>query len=303
MPEQTISVLIPTHSRPKILKRTLDSLAECDLPSCFREVVVVENGSRNGAEVLTDELPGRLNARYLHVDWANKSYALNSALATMGDGLIFFTDDDVRFAPGILMAYASAMEDFRSGVFFGGPVDVDRQAHPPGWMEPLLPWSVRGYNLFTERMERGGYLGFNWAAYASDIREMGGFDPLYGPGSPIGASGQESDMQDRLFEAGYSEVDVMEAVVWHHVPEEHCNEKWLRNRFFRYGVSRGISSGGGREVLAELGIMVKYSVRWALYLALLNKTERKKSKMELISRTGYLYSVINRKSPSESSTE
>ena len=64
----TLSVLIPTHGRPTLLGRTLASLAACRLPEGYREAVVVENGSRAGAEAVVAEAarahPG-LRLRYL----------------------------------------------------------------------------------------------------------------------------------------------------------------------------------------------------------------------------------------------
>ncbi len=52
--------------------------------------------------------PAVLKLRYLYLAHGNKSAALNAAMETLGDCLIFFTDDDVRVDPGVLTAYAEA---------------------------------------------------------------------------------------------------------------------------------------------------------------------------------------------------
>jgi len=240
-------------------------VTECELPDSYEELVVIENGSRAGAERLVRQLPERLNARYVHRERGNKSYALNEALATITDGLVVFFDDDVRVHPDTLVAYVVASQEHGQGRFFGGPVQVDRETDPPAYLEEFFPRSVRGYDLENSRMG-DKYLGFNWAAFLSDLKKLGGFDPRFGPGTPAGATGQESDMQQRLIDAGCCGVDVSEALVWHYVPEENTSLSWLLHRRIRGGVRPGIESevSGGRfalrivkQTIVSLGVAVK----------------------------------------------
>jgi glycosyltransferase involved in cell wall biosynthesis len=237
----SLTVLIPTHGRPRLLERTLESVARCTLPDGYEELVVIENGSRAGAEGLVEDLPKRLNARYMHRERANKSFALNEALETIDDGLVVFFDDDIRVTPDVLVAYAEAGSHHGPGAFFGGPVDVDREADLPSQFAHLFPRSTMGYDLKESRMGNT-YLGFNWAAFACDIKKLGGFDSRYGPGSPTGSTGQEDDMQGRMIEAGYSGVDVLDAEVRHYVPAENTTLRWLLKRRIRDGVREGIAS-------------------------------------------------------------
>jgi glycosyltransferase involved in cell wall biosynthesis len=236
----SLSVLIPTHGRPRLLERTLESVARCTLPDGYEELVVIENGSRAGAEKLVEDLPERLNARYMHRERGNKSYALNEALATIVDGLVVFFDDDVRVHSGTLVRYSEAAQRHRGRkVYFGGPVEVDREDESPKWFESFLPSSARGYEVGPVRREKW-YLGFNWAAFLSDIERLNGFDPRFGPGSPSGATGQESDMQARMRGDGMQPVDVQGARVTHYVPEENCTFSWLLKRRYRGGMRSGI---------------------------------------------------------------
>ena len=62
------------------------------------------------------------------------------------------------------------------------------------------------------------FLGLNWAAFASDLKEVGGFDPRFGPGSATGSTGQETAMQRRFLAAGLHGRDVPHAEVWHWIP-------------------------------------------------------------------------------------
>ncbi|MEM7231298.1 MAG: glycosyltransferase [Planctomycetota bacterium] len=238
-------VLIATAGRPTLLGRTLESIASCELPSNYRETIVIENGEQHGVEDVVKAAPSVLAARYLHDPVANKSSALNTALEFIGDAFIFFADDDIRLAPETLVAYEKASRDHTSGFMYGGPTEVDYEDRPEEWLRQYLPASARGWELTDDSMlERPCFLGFNWAAFRCDVVDAGGFDPNRGPGAPTMSTGQESEMQERLLAAGCKNVYVPEARVWHYVPKNRCSEEWLVKRSFRSGVSRGIQESG-----------------------------------------------------------
>ena len=234
-----MTVLIPTHGRPTLLKRTLESLQACTLPDSFYELVVIENGSHAGAEQVVAELPEALKARYMHRKRGNKSYALNEALETIEDGLVIFFDDDVRVGPNVLQTYAENARGVRKGVFFGGPADVDYEHPPPLWLKEYLPPSVTGWGLGgkQEQNEFKHFLGFNWAAFVEDLRSLDGFSENFGPGTP--QTGQETDMQQRLLGAGVEQQFVPGAIVWHYVPKERCTPRWALHRHYRNGMTEG----------------------------------------------------------------
>ena len=241
-----MTVLIPTHGRPTLLKRTLASLAACELPASYKELIVIENGSRDGAEKLVNDLPERLNARYMHRKRGNKSYALNEALETIEDGLVVFFDDDVRVGAETLIAYAESANGLTTSAeshFFGGRFLVEHEESPPDWMLPYLPPSAKGcWYEGGDEVDKSftDFLGFNWAAYVDDIREAGGFNVDKGPGAPSGSTGQETDMQKRLVASGVKAHYVESAVVTHYVPSESCTPEWALKRSFRSGVKDGI---------------------------------------------------------------
>lgn len=240
MPEP-LRILIPTHGRSSLLSRTIDSIAACRIPEGYSETIIVENGPRSGAETTVSaaaDAHPHLSLRYMHVERANKSNALNEALKTVADGLVVFFDDDVRVTPDTLDAYAKLASTNRKGAFFGGPVDVEFEEQPPEWLLQLLPLSVRGFTQDKLR-EVDYFLGANWAAFVEDLRTVGGFDPEYGPGSPSGARGQESEMQKRLKNIGLRMIPVDDAVVIHAVPRERCSSEWAVQRQLMSGISLG----------------------------------------------------------------
>ena len=238
-----MTVFIPLMAAQGYSRHTLEFIVQFSPPDSYREFVSIENGSREGAENEVADLPERLNARYTHRERGNKSYALNEALETIKDGLVVFFDDDVRVDPGTLVAYSEAASDHDGGVFFGGPVEVDREEDPPEWLNPFFPSSALGFDLVSSRPSQNKYIGFNWAAYTKDIKEVGGFDPRLGPGALSGtAVGDESDLQQRMMKNGVHPIAVSQAVVTHHVPAEHTTLRWLLQRKYYVGIFAGITT-------------------------------------------------------------
>jgi glycosyltransferase involved in cell wall biosynthesis len=247
-----IRVVVPTHGRPVLLRRTLESVANCKLPGDYHETIVVENGVQSGAEAVVREMQTvhpHLRMRYMHVESANKSNALNEALLTIVEGLVVFLDDDVRVAREMLVSYADSAARNPAGSFFGGPVSIDYERTPRDWVKGVLPLSATGYELDDRGVMTGEFLGFNWAARVEDLKAVGLFDPNFGPGSPSGARGQESDMQTRLRELGLQDVGVEGARVWHYVPRDRSTFRWAFGRRYRMGISSGIRAAMNNEDL------------------------------------------------------
>ena len=250
--------LLATAGRPKLLRRTLESLARCQKPGIYRETVVVENGPPSGAEEIVAACHSAFfPIRYLHVEQANKSHALNVALNDMPDDcLVYFTDDDIQFEVDVLERFAATAENADAGYFYGGPFHVDYEQPPPAWLVKYLPWSAQGWDpdSATLDMTHKYFLGFNWAAFAGDIRAAGMFDPTFGPGSAWKSVGQETDMQVQLRKQGFQAKFVPDAMVSHHIAASRCTPDWAVDRVFRSGVCKSLRKRrrGASLVIAAL---------------------------------------------------
>ncbi len=244
---QKLVVIIPTSGRSILLNNTLDSLAKCKKPAIYDETILVENGPKSGVEEIALKYNEELNTRYVYVSIGNKSNALNNALKTVKDSLVYFTDDDVRLEPGVLEAYAVAAGEKLEGEFYGGPFQAEYVRKPPEWLNEFLPVSAVGWSLGEKPkyIEKGNlFIGFNWAAFDKDVKRLGGFSLLHGPGSKIGAVGQETEMQKRLLENGVKGNYVPEAKVWHLVPPERCSPEFTAKRAFKWGIQNGLDYNG-----------------------------------------------------------
>ena len=272
-------VVIATHRREALLARTLASLANCGQPEEFHCTLVVENGERGGAERVVEQGPAMLKARYLFEPAGSKSRALNHAVAQIDEGLAVFLDDDVRVSPNLLKSYAVSAREAGSGAFFGGPVEPDYEDTPPDWLIKFLPFSARGWHLDdpSQPIAKPTFLGFNWAAFAGDLRRVGGFDERLGPGSAAGL-GDESDIQRRLVASGLRAKYVPEALVHHWVPRNRCSPDWVLERARRYGIGSGLLTDEramGFTVAGYPLALVKRTVKSWLRLQLRRSADRR----------------------------
>ena len=301
--------LIPTH-KPSNLKATLESLLECDRPENFKKIVVIENGDRNGSDVeaTVRAVSGKHPVEYFYVKQPNKSNALNEYISTLNtNSLLFLTDDDIRFGKMILMDFANAAQEIVNGVVFGGALKVQSDIQPKPELASFYPSSVVGFPKPGQTISKNPiFLGANWAAFSEDIMRLGGFDPRFGPGSPLGATGQESQMMRKMKAAGFDFRFLPEAVVWHQVsPRQHSNP-FLVNRWYRSGVESGIrdrflKKDESSSFLRAYAKIAYYAARASLGTILIplvtlirSKTDATKFRCKIASYRGFLKGWISR---------
>lgn len=259
----SLTVLIAVAGRAELLARTLASIAACEKPAAYRGTLVVENGPPAGALSVVRSFASQHRIEYRHVEQPGKCRALNAGVATIGSGLVVFTDDDVRVSRQWLVRHAEAAARFGPGHHFGGPVEIDAEhGLPPAWMRryyPLSlaePWSIPDCPAAAVVPGRR-FMGTNWSAFAEEIISAGGFDPRLGPGTayPVG---DETDVQRRLERGGSRPVYVPDCPTWHYLHAAYLDRAWLVRRTHQQGVAWGIAQTRDR------GPFVRATVHGAL---------------------------------------
>jgi GT2 family glycosyltransferase len=240
-----LTVLIAASGQPGLLCRTLESLALCPKPPGFRGAMIVENGEPGGLDQVVNQAPAGLGVKYLYSAPANKSLALNLALRRLAGSLVLFTDDDVRFAPKTLTAYAAAAAGCRGGEFYGGPIVPDYEASAPAeWLRPYLPRSAGGWELpvtAKTAVSRAEFIGPNFCAFAADVLCAGGYDTRLGPGRQMVSPGEDTEIQERLLRHGARGYYVPDAAMHHWVPGGNVTTQFALHRAERNGIYWGIS--------------------------------------------------------------
>lgn len=236
------SVVVATRERAGQLARALDSLLAQDHPDF--EIVVVDNAPVTGAtQDLVEHKYGE-RVRYVREPVPGLAVAHNRGISVADGTVIAFTDDDVIADPQWLTALiapfaadpglgcttglilparlrtpAQILLESHGGFAKGfAPRGYD-PAHPPA-DEPLFPFTAGSFGS-----------GANMAFRATVLREMGGFDPATGTGTPA-RGGDDLYAFVSVLAAGHRLRYTPDALVWH-----HHRESWqdLTNQAYGYG--------------------------------------------------------------------
>jgi glycosyltransferase involved in cell wall biosynthesis len=101
MPEATsfksLSVIIPTYNREKVLARALEGYLAQASPWLIEEMLIVDDGSTDGTESLVREFSARsvFPIRYLRQHNKGPASARNLGLREAHSALVLFTDSDI----------------------------------------------------------------------------------------------------------------------------------------------------------------------------------------------------------------
>jgi hypothetical protein len=106
-----ISVVIPTFDRAALIAGCLASLSAQTLRHNDFEVVVVDDGSRDGTAEVCSARAGQLPLRYYRTAHAGTSAAKNLGLFLANAPIVLFLDDDDITAPDLLAEHLAGHRD------------------------------------------------------------------------------------------------------------------------------------------------------------------------------------------------
>lgn len=240
-----VSVVIATRDRPDSLRRTLDSLLRQEYSNF--ELLLVDNAPSSDATQLliqeNDLYASRVS--YIREERAGLAIAHNRALEEAKGELIAFTDDDVVLDRHWLSSLVQAFQyDDQVACVTGMILPLEMETPSQGWIEQFggfgkgyatCIFGGQGYKppspLYPYAAGTFGS-GANMAFRTSLLRQIGGFDPALGAGTPA----QGGDDLAAFFEVlarGYRLVYEPAAFLYH---QHRPDYPGLRRQAYGYGV-------------------------------------------------------------------
>lgn len=307
-----ISVIIPSRERPDRLRRCVESILACDYPSDQICIIIADNAPETSrTRKLADELASDTGGRvvYTREDAPGSASARNRGLALVQTEIAAMTDDDVVVDRHWLVEIARAFAAHPGAGAVSGllwPAELETAAQV--WFEqyggfsrgferrlfdlganrphdePLYPWNA---GLFGT--------GNNFSFRASALRDIGGFDPALGNGTPA-LGGVDSEALLRTVLSGYQIVYEPRAVAYH---AHRADYEGLRRQVYAYGA--GLVAYYLKTVLAEPRFAVDFArklpagIRWMLSSdSHINKHKREDYPSELVwvERRGMVYGPL-----------
>lgn len=206
-----LSLIICTRNRAAYLPPCLQALSALRYDRSW-ELVLVDNGSTDGADVLLQDFASSapFPTYYVHEPIAGLARARNTGLAVAQGMIVAFTDDDCYVAPDLVEKLVGAFADPTVGYAGGRILLHDPEDAPVTIMESTEP------KRFPPRsfLRTGQFQGANMAFRRGPLEEVGGFDVLFGAGSHFPA--EDIDALAAVSLAGWAGVYDPELVVSHH---------------------------------------------------------------------------------------
>ena len=210
--------MIPVLNGEQTIGYCIDSLLQLQYPADRVELLVVDNGSRDGTAAVLRQYAGRIVQ--LQEAARGPGAARNAGLRAAGGDVVAFTDADCRADPEWLGAVIAPLEDPRVGIA-GGPI----RALPPANDVEQFGEVIHDHRQAIEVYEPPYAITMNWASRRAVLQELGGFDERF-------LRCEDVDLSYRMTQAGYTLAFAPAAVVYHR------NEDRLAG-LFREGFAHG----------------------------------------------------------------
>jgi glycosyltransferase involved in cell wall biosynthesis len=247
----TVTIAICTYNRAEQLRLTLQSLARLrQSPDIAFEIVVVNNNSTDDTTSVLETATRTLglNLRSSFEGRQGASYARNRALRESTSEIVCFLDDDVEVDPEWLQAVVLAFNDHQAALV-GGRSYLIYPEERPSWLGPRLeiPLSLCDYGMARMVNPDVGLFGLNFSVRRIPAVAVGGFSTDLGRFGKNLLSGEDTDLQRRIREAGGTVIYEPNAVVGHRVHLARLRRRWFINRAYWEGVGGGIADRAQRK--------------------------------------------------------
>ncbi len=242
------SIIVCTYNRADSLRDTLAALKALQTqPVDDWEVIVVDNNSRDHTrEVVLAAQRDWPRLRYEFEAAQGLSHARNHGIAAARGEVLLFTDDDVLPEPDWLQVTLSGLARHGADAC-GGFIAPLWETPPPAWL------TARFHGFLAVRTDRTddypidspakAPYGANMVVKKSVFDRIGGFDTGRGRTGKSLASGEDSELFERILAAGMKAVFLGHSRVHHKVEAFRCTKAYMRRWRFQTSRNLAISKG------------------------------------------------------------
>jgi glucosyl-dolichyl phosphate glucuronosyltransferase len=291
-----ISVIIPTHNRAQLLKKTLWSITKQTLPDDGFEVLVIDNGSTDDTfHIVTEYYSLLKNLKYFYEPTPGLHSGRHRGLKESLGEILTFADDDIDAFPTWLESIHTSFLNKKIALV-GGKNIPQYESHPPGWLEELWVFVKEGKYMpdlslldFGEEVKEVNpyfIFGCNFSIRKDVLIQIKGFHPDGMPQTLIRFRGDgETYVAEQVKKLGYSSLYHPKASIYHLVPSSRMSVEYLERRAFNEGIS-GSYREARREFLEKKKIRLITKIkRWIIIFFLVGL----KRKLKHSYRKGYLF--------------
>ncbi len=206
-----VSIIIPSHNRPKCLQQCLAAITELDYARHKFEVIVVDDGGSTQLDPIVDLFSAKINLHLLKQEHAGPARARNRGVKQAKGEFLVFTDDDCRPTPGWLATLTNFLS-IKPDSMIGGEI----LNAVPGNLFSSASQALVSYLYFyynKNSKEAHFFTANNIALSKKCFLAVGGFDQEWGI-----AAAEDREFCDRWLLSGYQMTYAPEAVIYHAHP-------------------------------------------------------------------------------------
>ncbi len=227
-----VSILIPTHNRAPILKRTLESLTALETPRGIEvELIVVPNACTDDTLQVIDRMQSSLafRMRYIEEPEASLNLARNRCIDEAKGEILAFLDDDVwverEWLRGLIETYESEPADLLAGRVTLWWETVSEPSWSSLSVEQLL--SRLDYGERITELQKAKVAGANFSFRREVVKRVGGFAAGLDRAGQDLLSGGDTEFVTRALAAGFRLFYAPTMRVRHWIPPSRTSIKYL----------------------------------------------------------------------------
>lgn len=241
-----ITAVICTRNRERFIGACIESLLRQHTELSLFEILVVNNGSTDGTSAILESYAERGAIRVVNEPVAGLSRARNTGWQMARGEYVGYIDDDAVTEPTWIESVLQVFQKvYPSPSWVGGPIQLTWETARPEWVDddlavPLgyLHWGDTPRRLTNQERLGGGNSIFPRAV----LQKLDGFDERLGRGASGLLSGEETQLQYRIEQAGGSLHYHPGICIHHFVSRERTEAKWFYKRYFWGGVTDYVMS-------------------------------------------------------------